>query len=168
MILVGYATLYGSTQEVAEEIAAILRVNGYQTQLKALGEVESLDRYESVVLGAPLYISKWHKEMQNFLTNFQDELMQRPVAIFTLGPISTDEKEMQGTRKQLDKQLERYPWLKPVAVQLFVGKFDPAKLNFMHRAMAILPASPLHGLPPSDNRDWDAIHAWAGSLPDKL
>ena len=33
-------------------------------------------------------------------------------------------------RAQLDKELLKFPWLAPVAIEIFGGKFDPAKLTF--------------------------------------
>lgn len=69
---------------------------------------------------------------------------------------------------QLDKALEEYPWLTPVAIEMFVGKYDPAKLRFAHKLLAALPASPLHGMPASDHRNWEAIRAWASDLASKL
>ncbi len=167
-ILVTYATRYGSTQEVAGFIAETLRSAGQSADVEPMREVSTLDAYAAVVLGAPLYIGKWHEDVQRFLAQQQNALMQRPVAVFALGPLSTAEGEMQGTRQQLDKELGKYPWLKPAALALFIGKYEPAKLNFGHKVLAALPASPLHGLPASDNRDWDAIRAWAADLPANL
>ena len=65
---------------------------------------------------------------------------------------------------QLDKALEKLPWLQPVCAQMFVGKYDPARLRFADKLVTKLPASPLHGLGPHDDRDWDAIGAWADEL----
>ena len=89
------------------------------------------------------------------------------MAIFALGPNSNDEKEMQGSRAQLDKELAKSPWLAPVVIEVFGGKY-PAKLRLPESLIAGLPASPLHGMPASDVRDWTAIRAWANSLVQKL
>jgi menaquinone-dependent protoporphyrinogen oxidase len=167
-ILVTYATQYGATQEVAESIAATLRDGGLKVDVQPMRAVKTLDGYQAVVLGAPLYIGKWHEDVRRFLVQHQTALMQQPVAIFALGPIGTDEKEMQGTRVQLDKELANYPWLKPVTIEMFVGKYDPAKLSIAHKMLTVLPASPLHGLTASDNRDWKAIGNWANTLPAQL
>jgi menaquinone-dependent protoporphyrinogen oxidase len=90
------------------------------------------------------------------------------VAVFALGPLHDDEKEMQDTRAQFDHELAKFPWLIPIALELFGGKYDPAKLRFPDNLIASLPASPLHQMPASDVRDWTAIHAWAGNLAAKL
>lgn len=64
--------------------------------------------------------------------------------------------------------LAKYPWLTPVALELFGGKYDPAKLHLLDRLIASLPASPFHNEPASDVRDWTAIRAWASNLAAKL
>ncbi len=166
-VLVGYATKYGSTQEVAEAIAATLREGGLEVDLQAMQKVRSLDGYRAVVLGAPLYIGRWHKDAQRFLSQHQQGLTQRPVAVFALGPLTADEKERQGSRSQLDTELAKFPWLKPVAVELFVGRYDPKKLRFPDTLIAALPASPLHQMPATDLRDWTAIRAWAHHLAQR-
>ena len=56
-------------------------------------------------------------------------------------------------RAQMDKELGKYPWLKPVTAELFGGKYNPAGLKFPVNLLAALPASPLHGAPASDIRD---------------
>jgi len=167
-ILVTYATRYGSTQEVAEAVAAALREAGLQVELTPVKKVRPGDSYRAVLLGAPLYIGSLLKDAQRFLEKNREALMGKPVAIFALGPLSADAKDLEGTRAQLDKELAKFAWLKPVDVILFAGKYDPKKLRFPDSLLGALPASPLHNLPASDNRDWDAIRAWAGSLAAKL
>lgn len=142
-VLVTYATRYGSTQEV-----------------------RTLEGHGAVVLGAPFYMGRWHNDAQRFLARHREALTERLVAVFALGPLSTG--EMQESREQLDEELEKHPWLTPVALEMFGGRYDPSKLSFSHRLLTALPASPLHGLPPIDLRDWTEIHAWASDLAPKL
>lgn len=167
-VLVAYATRYGSTQEVAEAIAATLRERGLEVDLRPMSETRALEGYRAVVLGAPLYISHLHKDAQSFLSRHREVLAQRSVAVFALGPVSTDEQEMLESRNVLDEELEKYPWLTPIALEMFGGRYDPSKLGLSHRLLAALPASPLHGLPASDVQNWTTIHAWASDLAEKL
>lgn len=57
------------------------------------------------------------------------------------------------------------PWLRPIAAELFVGKYDPVKLRFSDELLAALRASPLHGVRAHDERDWATINVWADTLP---
>jgi menaquinone-dependent protoporphyrinogen oxidase len=162
-VLVGYATRYGSTQEVAEAVATTLRERGLAVDIGPMREVRTLDQYRAIVLGAPLYMFHWHKDALNFLARHRAALTARPVAIFALGPFHADEKEFQGSREQLEKELAKFPWLTPVAIEIFGGKFDPEKLTFPHN---LVPA--LKKMPASDIRDWTAIRAWASTLAATL
>jgi hypothetical protein len=92
-------------------------------------------------------------------------LVQTPLALFALGPISAGEG-VQGSSKQLDAALAKLPWLSSVAMEVFVGKYDPAKLGFKDKMIAALPASPRHGEPAHDERDWEAIRRWARDVSD--
>ena len=158
-ILLAYATRYGSTQEVAETITAALRQAGLEVDIRPMREVGTLDTYDAVVLGAAIYNAKWHPDAHQFLSQHQETLRQRLVVIFALGPLSNSDTAMRNSRRQLDKELAKYPWLKPVAVEIFAGKYDPSKpgLGFFERL-----------LPARDRRDWDAIRAWAATLPTQL
>jgi menaquinone-dependent protoporphyrinogen oxidase len=169
-ILVTYATRYGSTQQVAEAIAAALRKRGLEVALQPAREVQTLVGTRAVVIGAPLYFGALHKDAQRFLTQHQERLASLPVALFALGPTTypRKEEEWQAVRDQLDQQLGKVAWLAPVAVELFGGKYDPARLRFTDRLIAGLPASPLHGVPASDLRDWAAIDAWANDVAAQL
>jgi menaquinone-dependent protoporphyrinogen oxidase len=158
-ILLAYATRFGSTQEVAETIAASLRQAGFDVDMQLMQEVKTLANYDAVVLGAAIYNTKWHADAHHFVSLYQEALEQLPVAIFTLGPLSPSEAAKRNSRRQLDKELAKYPWLKPVAVEIFAGKYDPSKpgLSFFERF-----------LPARDYRNWDAIRAWANALPAQL
>ncbi len=158
-ILVAYATRYGSTQEVAETVAATLRESGLEVDLEQLRQVHSIDQYQAIVIGAPLYMFRWHKDALNFLSRFHTILITQPVAIFALGPFHANEEEFQSAREQLEKELEKFPWLHPKAIEIFGGKFDPEKLTFPHN---LVPA--LKKMPASDVRDWTTIRAWANQL----
>jgi menaquinone-dependent protoporphyrinogen oxidase len=163
LVLVGYATRYGSTQEVAEAVAVTLRECGLAVDLQPMREVRTLAEYSAVVLGAPLFMFRWHKDALGFLSRHHKALMERPVAVFALGPTHDpyDEKEWQDSRAQLDKELAKFPWLTPVALEMFGGKYNPAYLRF--------PINLLAGKEPaSDLRDWQAIRAWAAGLPAAL
>ena len=162
-VLVAYATKYGSTQEVAEAVAATLRESGLKVDIQPAREVRTLEGFDAVVLGAALYMFRWHKDALHFLSRHRKALIERPVAVFALGPTHSprDEKEWQGSRAQLDKQLAKYSWLKPVAVEILGGKFDPAKLSFPFNKFA-------GKEPATDIRDWTAIRAWAGSISNLL
>ena len=157
-ILLAYATHYGSTQEVAEAITTTLRQDGIKVDIQSMQDVKNLDNYSAVVLGAALYNARWHPEAHNFLSQYQETLKKLPVAIFALGPLSTSDVAMLRSRRQLDLELQKYPWLKPVAVEMFVGKSDPAKLGILDRLFTKA----------SDHRDWNAIRSWANTLPSQL
>ena len=166
-ILVAYATRYGSTQEVAEAIGARLRGQGLDVEVKPARDVRQLDGFAAVVLGTPLYIGSALKGWAAFVERHHAVLEQLPVAVFALGPISASD-DMADARGQLDAALAKTPWLAPVAIELFVGKYDPAKLHLADKLIAVIPASPLHGVGLHDERDWDAIDAWADKLPEAL
>jgi len=161
-VLVGYATRYGSTKEVAEAVAGTLRDNGLEAELAALKEIRSLDGYRAVIMGAPLLMFRWHRDARRFLARFQKALAGLPVAVFALGPMTPDkEQEFVEARAQLDKELLNYPDFKPVDIQIFGGKFDLSKMGFPMNLF-------MKNTAPSDIRDWNAIRAWAAGLKDSL
>ena len=163
-VLVAYATRAGSTQGVAEAVAAVLGENGFKADLRQAREVRSLDGYAGVILGAPLYMFHWHGDALGFLNRLQSSLVRMPVAIFALGPFHDDEKEKQGAREMLDKELARYPWFKPVDLQIFAGAYDPSKLGFPYSLLMAFPGNPMKKMAPSDARNWPEIQGWAAAI----
>lgn len=162
-VLVGYSTRYGSTGDVAETIARVVREAGIEVDVCQVRDIKSLTDYNAVILGAPLFMFHWHKDVLRFLSKHQRILLNLQVAIFALGPTHDpyDEQEWRNSWSQLNKELENYSWLKPVEIEMFGGKYDPTKLKFPLKMMA-------GSVPASDIRDEEAIQAWARKLIEKL
>lgn len=163
-VLVAYASKYGSTKEVAEKVGAVIREKGESVDIKTVEDINSVDEYDKIVLGAALYAGNLSRAARKFLNRNQAGLAAKPVSMFVLGPIGPDEAEMTGAKEQLAKLLEKYEWLKPVATEVFIGKFDATMLKFPVTILLKLPASPLYGMTQQDNRDWNAISAWATNV----
>lgn len=159
IVLVTFATRYGSTEEVAQAIAETLRESGIVVEAQPARNIHSLQRYSAVVLGVPLYMGRMHKDARRFIATHRTALTNMPVALFVLGPVQKDEKDWTGARAQLKKELAQYPWFSPVSQEILGGKFDPAKLGF---PFSLFP--PLRKLPAGDARDWAVIRAWATGL----
>lgn len=161
-LLLAWATRYGSTEEVAHAIADDLLKQGFTVNAQPMAEVKSLERYEAVVLGFALYMSRIHKDARRFFAAYREPLMRVPVAVFCLGPFHADEKEFQESRRQLDRQMKHFPWLAPIAVEIIGGRFDPQQLGLLRYVPA------MRSVPASDARNWEAIHNWAYHLPAAL
>jgi len=145
-VLMAYATRNGSTGQVAEEIAEGLREHGAQVVVRPAREVrEPVTGYDLVVLGAPLYSGRWHRDAHRFLRRHRGELPGVPVAVFGMGPRSDTADAWQRSRAQLDRALAKRGWLAPVAVTVFGGVDPPGRGGHQQR----------------DLRDWQAIRAWA-------
>ena len=156
LVLVAYVSNHGSTREVAEAISGSLEAAGLQAHLRPAVEVEELDGYDAVVLGAPIYMGRWQRHAHAFLRRHRDALAERPLAVFALGPLHDSPKEWSEARAQLDTALARHD-LEPRVVELFGGRVDPSHLHF-----------PFSKMPPGDARDWAAITAWGEALPEAL
>jgi menaquinone-dependent protoporphyrinogen oxidase len=152
-ILVAYATKRESTHEVAETIAERLRTLDHEVNVWPAAEIGMLRPYGAVVLGGALYAGRWHRDARRFLAKHRDELAERPVAVFAMGPLKLEPDDVRGAREQLDRALAKEPWLEPVSVAVFGGVIDPAKLRF-----------PLNRMEAADARDWAAIRSWADEL----
>jgi menaquinone-dependent protoporphyrinogen oxidase len=156
-ILIAYATKHGSTHEVAEMIAGRLAEAGVETHTLPADRVRGLDEYSAVVLGAPLYMGRLHRDARAFLRRHQKALAERPLAVFALGPLNDEPEQWDGARKQLYGTLAHFPGVEPITVGLFGGAIVPETLHF-----------PFSHMPAGDLRDWDAIQDWASRLPEAL
>jgi menaquinone-dependent protoporphyrinogen oxidase len=150
MILVAYATKKGSVREVAESIGATLHERGFEADVREAATVKSLDGVDGVILGGSLYMARWHAHAHGFLRRHGKALAAIPFAVYAMGPLKLEPKDIAGSRAQVDRALGKHSKLHPAAVTVFGGVVDPAKLRF-----------PFNRMPAGDARDWNAIRTWA-------
>jgi menaquinone-dependent protoporphyrinogen IX oxidase len=188
-ILVTYATMSGSTAEVALAVGEVLIQFGNEVDVLPLEKVADLNAYKAVVIGAPMVIG-WHRSALKFLVKNCQVLRQIPLAAFATGMslTSAGETEVSSVSVFIDKALakpvkkvgrpslkERHtdinhyaaPIIKAagpahlVSIAFFGGRLEYHRLKLPAKlfVMLVIQASP------GDRRNWDAIRSWAGSLP---
>lgn len=187
-VLIAYATNAGTTAEVARAVGEEIQKNGSPVDVLPVDQVDSLEGYEAVVLGAPM-IMGWHRGAVSFLKKHQQTLSKAPVALFItcMSLTQTGETQVDGVPVTVDPNLplppqregrlsfrERYatvmeylrpilkaaPQVKPVSVAFFGGRLDMYRLKWWQALFVML----IIQAKPGEKRDWEMIRAWAGKL----
>lgn len=86
-VLVAYATKMGSTAQIAEAIAQVLRDGGHRALALPARDVSTLEDWDAVVLGSALYSGMWQRDARKFVGRFRDGLGARPLWLFSSGPL---------------------------------------------------------------------------------
>jgi menaquinone-dependent protoporphyrinogen oxidase len=86
-VLVVYANQAGSTAGIANVIAARLRRAGFAVDRQVAGEVADVTPYAGVVIGSGVFVTSRHSDGGGFLARHEATLAERPVWLFSAGPI---------------------------------------------------------------------------------
>ncbi len=188
-ILVTYATMAGSTTEVAQAVGNAIARSGLQVDVLPLNQVKNIEGYGGVVVGAPM-IMGYHRAALRFLRKYRSTLQRIPLAVFVtaMSVTRTGEKSAGDAPVYLDDKLakgpknvgkltfrERYARLsnylqpilravrpvKPVSIGVFGGRLEYGRLKWW----AVLFVMLFIQAPARDLRDWAAIQAWSAGLP---
>ena len=191
-ILVTYATMAGSTAEVAQAVAEEIERAGLEVDVLPIDTVGDLAGYAGVVVGGPM-IMGWHREARRFLKAHRRALQQIPLAVFVTAISLTqpEERVMDGVPVFVDEKLpkppaqpgrlsfrERYAQLpryvrpilaaarpaRPVSIGLFAGRLEYGRL----KPWAVMFVMTIIQAPAGDRRNWAAIREWAAGLPAVL
>jgi menaquinone-dependent protoporphyrinogen oxidase len=191
-VLVTYATMAGSTAEVAQAVAEEIAASGLQADVLPLREVHSLAGYDGVVVGGPM-IMGWHREAKRFLKLHRQALQQVPLAVFitAISLTETGDRRVEGTPVVVDEKLpkqpadpgrlsfrERYARLqsyvrpilraarpaRPASIGVFGGRLEYGRVPWW----AVLFVMLIIQAPAGDRRNWEAIRGWAAGLPAVL
>lgn len=84
-VLVGYASRFGSTRDIAMRIADRLRTHGNEVDVRSVEEISSCDPYDAVVFGSGVYDGSWTAEATGLMRRHAAALAQKPVWLFTVG-----------------------------------------------------------------------------------
>jgi menaquinone-dependent protoporphyrinogen oxidase len=157
-VLIAYASKCGSTGTVAQAMAQALCGLGASVDLRLADKVRDLSPYEAVMVGSAIRAGKWLSAAKGFVEDNQDALGRLPVAYFLVCYTMKDDtpENREKVLAYLDPVFEAAPRVKPLAVGLFPGVVDYAKLGFMYRT--ILSA---RGVAEGDYRNLPAVKGWA-------
>ncbi len=191
-VLVVCATKFGSTLQIAEVVAEELRKAGCEAEVHAARESPSAVGFDAVVAGGPM-IFGWHKDATAYVKARRGELARMPLAYFITAASLTDDggETVDGVPIVKDAWLvkpprrpgatsyrERYALpahylgdilretspVRPSQVAFFGGAIDLTKMNILQKLFVML----VIGAGPGDSRHWEAVRAWAASLPGVL
>ena len=86
-VLVTAASKHGTTTEIAEAIADVLRTARLEVDVIEPDAVTTIADYDAVVLGSGVYAGHWMKPAKAFVERHELALRGRTVFLFSSGPI---------------------------------------------------------------------------------
>jgi len=161
MIMIAYASKYGTTEEVAKRIAQSLqKKSGKEVAVKPIAEIADLGKPEAVIVGSPLYHGGWLPEAVAFVHKNSATLSHIPTWLFSVGPLATELKDDEEQPFELAEFREK---IDPRHHTVFHGALKHSKLDRRDR-MTMKAAGAREG----DFRDWDAIAAWVDTVAESV
>jgi len=157
-VLIAYGSTRGGTREIAAAIAETMLNEGIDAELADAAVVRSIDGYDAVIVGGALYMNRWHRAARKLLTHHVDELRNRPVWLFSSGPLddSANQRELSPTG-QVERLMAR---IGARGHTTFGGRLAQDAQGFPAAAMA----KKMSG----DWREWHKIRAWAKEIARQI
>ncbi len=157
-ILVTYASKRGGTQGIAEWIRDAMVERGVDAVALPAATVRSVGDYDSVIVGGALYAGRWHRSARRFLKHNVRQLRQKPVWLFSSGPLGDSANEHEPPPvAQVTALMESVAARGHVT---FGGRLSPDAKGFPASAMAKRLAG--------DWRDPARTRRWASEIVDIL
>ncbi|MHA2007794.1 MAG: flavodoxin domain-containing protein [Promethearchaeota archaeon] len=182
-ILIAFGTRYGATASTSEEIAKVLRVEGFEVRVINLREekVKDITEYELIIIGSGMKIDMWTSKAKAFLNKFRDELKKKKLAIFVssgaraLMEYKGEHDEINRiTKKYLEDKASKYG-LNPISMTMFGGIWDYNQMGKISRKALdeekenFIPAGFKETEPGVyDSRNWEEIREWAKKLAGNI
>ena len=135
-ILVTYATKHGATRGIAERIAEKLDSAGLLAVVLPTDAVDNVGAYAAVVVGSAVYYFHWMKDALRLLRSNRELLVERPVWLFSSGPLGTEETDPQGhdlRGAQARKRAADDETRRPGAGRPAAGDRGPGSSRFLRR-----------------------------------
>jgi menaquinone-dependent protoporphyrinogen oxidase len=155
-VLVAAASRHGATTEIAAAIGRVLHERGVDAEVAKVEDVESLARYDAVVLGSAVDVGQWLEPARTFVDAHADELAARRTWLFSSGPIGDPPKPAPGESVRVDEIVAKTA---PEEHRVFGGKIDRRHLGLAERAVARAVRAR-----EGDYRDWREIRRFAEEI----
>jgi len=172
-VLIVYASRYGSTQGIAERVGKILQQQGMEVTVESVPRASDPADYDAVVIGSAAYYFRWIKKATEFVWRNQGALAERPVWLFSSGPLGTKTTDEQGRdvcEVTIPREIAEFKKsIHPRGHRVFFGALIRERLGLAHRLMLKLPVNRDNAVfPLGDFRDWNAIETWAAEIAQEL
>jgi menaquinone-dependent protoporphyrinogen oxidase len=155
--LIAYTSKHGSTREIAERIGATLRSAGDEAQVIPVSAAPDPLEFDRVIVGSAVYMGHWMKEAVEFVRLNRAKLAERPLWLFSSGPVGPrslpEAVDIAALRQLLEIRGHR----------TFAGALDAKKLSLAERMM-VRAVKAQYG----DDRSWEDIDTWAREIADAL
>lgn len=160
-ILVAYASKTGAPAEIAEWNGEALRRAGATVDVRPADDVPTLEGFDAVVVGGPLYMGRVLRPIPAFFSRHRAALAEKPVALFLSGTsLGTDDPEAETKGQAIAKSAAS--GVPVAALGLFGGRFSVRGVPLIGRFLRGGDEKE------KDNRDRAAIEGWADGLPTRL
>ena len=158
-VLVAVASKHGSTRELAMSLGRYLAHHGLDVDVRDIPAIHAIDEYDAVVIGSAVYAGRWRREARHFVKRHAGELINRPVWLFSSGPLGDpSEDEDGGVRlESIVKAIGAHEH------RVFDGALDRSRLNPVERGIVHMV-----GAPQGDFRNWADVADWAVRISDEL
>ncbi|MDL2074875.1 flavodoxin domain-containing protein [Streptomyces sp. GXMU-J15] len=158
-VLVAYGSTNGSTAEIAEAVAAVLRKQGCTAEALPASAVVRLTDYDAAVVGGGLYAGRWHKDARRFLRRHRAELDDRPLWLFSSGPLDPSASE---------RDIPPVPGVRRAMTRLDARQHVTFGGCLREGAKGRVAKMILRSGKGGDFRDFDHIEEWAAGIAAEL
>ena len=159
-VLVTAASRHGATIEIAQEIGRVLREAGLGVDVEPIEDIEGVARYDGVIVGSAVYVGRWLPAAVDFVKAHRAELAERPVWLFSSGPIGSPEPKPTTPPQDV---ADLAASIEARDHSIFPGKIDRNRLSFGERTIVRVVRAP-----EGDYREWATIDAWAADIAGQL
>jgi menaquinone-dependent protoporphyrinogen oxidase len=160
-LLVTYASAHGSTQEMAQHLAAQLQLSGFAIDLKPVDEVKTLENYTAVILGSPIHCGLWMPNMHMWVSHQRSSLAQIPVyAWITCVRVLEPDGYAHVRTHYIPADFRALPTLR--SMEIFPGRIIPPQLTWQEKNDLYVRYDGHFNITyaQGDYRDWPRFEEW--------
>ena len=175
-VLIAYGSRYGSTEEIAHKIAEYLSEENIETTVVDVKKEKKwplFDGYDGVIVGSGIKISKWIRELQQFLELRSHDLKKMKLAVYISCISIINDPEY--TQKELLEKIFKETDVEPVLYEAFGPLIDMSSSSRMGFLDKIISKTVITGLNNdlklnldmngrNDLRDWEKIREFTNKF----
>lgn len=164
--LIIFSSTDGHTLKICERIMGFEK-NKDDSQIASISEAEhiNISEFKRIIIGASIRYGKHKPDLYQFIESNLDEISSKENAFFSVNVVARKpEKNTPETNPYVKKFLLKTSW-KPRSLEVFAGKIDYPKYNFVDKHMIRFIMWMTKGPTNTNNTyeftDWDMIDSFA-------